>query len=225
MRNAIASLMEDARKKSVTLAAALPVTSVEKRANYGRISEVCARMVGASPAREPTSISVAEQGRALFNPFPRPQTLLNHYGDMMRLWREVFRSVITAQAPRILASRTGVEGAEYLDAGTMARLDLAEAAYRELKLENDRLKQLIRETVPAPSPTFAPNELSSGKVDLRSLAEWLEALRTGANGLESTEQGVLISRRGRPGFQAMSAEALDAIRVIVASFSKTSGPS
>ena len=223
MSKRISGLVEEARRRSADITAKLPEANKVQRANHERIVEVCARLVGASPSLEPTSIAVAEQGRSLYNEFSRSQTLLNSYGELLRLWRGVHSAVVTASVPRIRKGHDGEPSPgprfESLDAGERARIQVLEAVLRETRLENDRLKKLILDTTPAPGHAGnLPVEPSSNAIDLRSLKEWLDSVRDGTAGLEMYDDGIRISRSGRAGFQAMSKEALGAIEAIVSSF-------
>lgn len=216
----IESIVADAQEKSAALISALPVGRIKHRKNAERVVAVCGDLVSAKPVREPRTPLVTELGQSRYGDFPSEQSLLNRYAAILRVWREAFRQVVDISAPTPAkganAWAIAQEDLAPLDHGTKSRIQLLLAVLRETKGENDRLKQLVRGSVPAPGDT----SLTSQAADvtraraIRDVGRWLVSLQNGAGPLEVNAVGVRISRRAMPGQIVISAEVLEALRLL-----------
>jgi hypothetical protein len=102
-----------------------------------------------------------------------------------------------------------------LDHGTRGRITLIMAVLREHKVENDRLKRLVRDHVPAlGGPNTAPVNALLPAESQRKIKLWLTFLTDGSAGLEVNGSGVQITRRSRPGQVIVTPEVLQALQEI-----------
>lgn len=216
----ITKLVEDGKRRSGELTSSLPERGSKRLVTHERIVEVCARLVTASPAREPTAPAVSEFGRTLFKDFPRGQSLLNSYRDELRIWRDVYRDVTSASLPKTRGSEHADNDPDSVpDFGSEARIKLLTASLHEARLENDRLKKLIQETIPLPGSKVMvdPSRDLPQQMDLLSLKEWLDDVNRGAMCLDVTPTGLVVSRAARPGFRVLPETAWNTIKAIVGS--------
>jgi len=219
MNRKLAAIVDDATARSTMLIQAIPVSNVLKRANSERIAELCKELVSARPACDPVTPRVCELGEARYTRFRKPQTLLNAYGPLLKIWREAFQKLVSASAPMPVKGGNGLALSEAdlrsLDFGTKARVVEALAALKESKLENDRLKTIIREGIPAPGHApMVPTEPPIATADMRAIQGWLSSLESSASGLDVAAVGLRFSRNSRPGTIVMPADVLAALRKI-----------
>ena len=190
MNKKLSAIVDDAMARSAMLIQAIPASKVLQRANSERIAGLCKELVSTRPACDPVTPRVCELGDARYPRFPKSQTLLNAYGPLLRVWREAFQKLVSASAPMPVKGGNGLALSEAdlngLDFGTKARVVQALAALRESKLENDRLKTIIRESIPAPG--HAPAAPATPQVaigDMRAIQGWLSSLDSGGGGWRS----------------------------------------
>lgn len=219
MSKKIAAIVAAAIEESHATIGSVPASKLLQRANAERIMSICTDLVTSWPARDPVSPVVAELGQIRYGKFPAPQTLLNHYPKLLRVWRQAFQQIVNAAAP--VPTKPGQalaiadEDLQVPDSGTKARVQLALAAMREAKLENDRLKKIIRDAIPAPGheqPTQAASTFANGHV--KTINAWLFSVDSGLGGLEIDALGLPISRRGRIGTVVMTTDVLNALRAV-----------
>lgn len=213
------AIVADALEKSKVLTEAIPQVRGAHRTNAERIVSICKDLVCARPVQEPRTPLVTETGRIRFGKFPAEQSLLNRYGALLRIWRDAYRGIVDVSAPKPPGGGNPLaiadEDLAALDHGTRSRITLMMAVLREQKVENDRLKKLLYDQVPAPGhqgnvPTQAP--LSPGA--RAAIGGWLAEMETGIGGLEIDDFGIRVSRRARPNQVIVSAEVVEALRAI-----------
>ena len=219
MNKKLSAIVDDAMARSTLLIEAIPASKVLQRANSERIAGLCKELVSTRPACDPVTPRVCELGEARYSRFPKPQTLLNAYGPLLRIWREAFQKLVSASAPMPVKGGNGLALSEAdlngLDFGTKARVVQALAALRESKLENDRLKSIIRESIPAPGHAPAAPAMPQVAIgDMRAIQGWLSSLDSGGGGLEVAPVGLRVSIKSRPGTVVMSQDILAALRKI-----------
>ena len=219
MNKKVAALVAAAVEQSHAITDSIPSSRLLQRANAERIIAICTDLVSSGPARDPVSPVVAELGQIRYGKFPASQTLLNHYPKLMRIWRQTFQQIVNAAAPTPTKPGSALsiadEELQALDSGTKARVQLALAALREAKLENDRLKKIIRDAIPAPGhepPTQAASSLADEHA--KSINAWLYSVDSDQNGLEVGAVGLRISRRGRIGTVIMTTDVVNALRAV-----------
>lgn len=214
------AIVADALEKSKLLTEAIPQGRRAHRTNAERIVQVCKELVCARPVQEPRTPIVTERGLILFHgKFPAEQSLLNRYGALLRIWRDAYRGIVDVSAPKPQGGGNPLAIADEdlapLDYGTKSRITLMMAVLREQKVENDRLKKLLRDQVPAPSyQGNAPMQPPLPPGARAAIGSWLAEMEAGIGGLEIDELGVRISRRARPSQVIVSGEVLDALRAI-----------
>lgn len=213
------AIVADALEKSRVLTEAIPQGRGAHRTNADRIVAVCKDLVCARPVQEPRTPLVTETGRIRFGKFPAEQSLLNRYGALLRIWRDAYRGIVDVSAPKPPGGGNALaiadEDLAALDYGTRSRITLMMAVLREQKVENDRLKKLLHDQVPAPghqgeASIHAP--LPSGA--RAAIGGWLAGMEAGIGGLEIDDLGVRISRRARLNQVIVSPEVLEALRAI-----------
>ena len=213
------AIVADAMEKSKVLTEAIPHGRGAHRTNAERIVAVCKDLVCARPVQEPCTPLVTGTGRIRFGKFPAEQSLLNRYGALLRIWRDAYRGIVDVSAPKPPGGGNALaiadEDLAALDYGTRSRITLMMAVLREQKVENDRLKKLLHDQVPAPGhrgdvPTLAP--LPPGA--RAAIGGWLAEMEAGIGGLDIDDLGIRISRRARPNQLIVSAEVLEALRAI-----------
>lgn len=102
-----------------------------------------------------------------------------------------------------------------LDYGTKSRITLMMAVLREQKVENDRLKKLLHDQVPAPGhQEDVPTQTSLPPGARAAISGWLAEVEAGVGGLEVDDLGVRITRRAKPNQVIVSAEVIEALRAI-----------
>ncbi len=202
-------IMERAEEDSTRLIDRIPLVRTRHRANAELIVSLCREFVTSKPIREPTSRALAEVGKIRYSKFPAPQSLLNRYRELLRIWKTAFGAMISVTAPA--PKREGeafVEAAslQTLDAGTRAQIDLLEALFKQQKIEIDRLRKLVRQTLPVPIPASDPVQSSS--YDLTPVKQWLKEVRHQDHYLEVDKAGVRLAQTARPRMLIMSADVL-----------------
>lgn len=173
----------------------------------------------AKPSQEPLTPVVAERGAVLYGKFPAGQSLLNRYGAILRVWRGAYRSIVDLSAPVPAKAANGMAMLEEdlvgLDSGAKARMLVVMQMLREQKQENDRLRHLIREQIPAPRQDAAgPLPALLPSQSLSALRTWLNALASSGGGLELDEVGVRVSRHARPRQVVIPLEVIEALRTL-----------
>lgn len=219
MRKRVEGVVDAAMERSRELLDALPENRRTHRVNAERIVAVCKELVTTKPPQEPVAPLVAERGAVLYGKFPAAQSLLNRYRDLLRVWREAYTSIVDLTVPIPAKAADSMALLEQdlsgLDSGTKARMAVVIQMLREQKRENDRLRHLIREQIPAPRrdagdqppPSLPPQYLSA-------LKAWLDALAAGNSGLEMDKVGVRVSRHARPGRVVIPLEVVEAVRAL-----------
>jgi hypothetical protein len=95
-----------------------------------------------------------------------------------------------------------------LDSGTRARLLVVMQVAQEQKLENDRLKQLIREQIPAPRRDSNATAASPPCAATSTLKTWINGFQSGTGPLEMDTSGVRLTRHARPRQVVIPADVL-----------------
>jgi len=213
------AIIAEARQKSTALIDAIPERQERRRATADRIIDVCAQLLSAKPVQEPTAPRVSEEGGVRCPNFPAPQTLLNHYRELLRIWRDAYRKVLDLSAPRPNGRSGALAIADAdlapLDSGTKVRVQLMMAVLREQKLETDRVKKILRDQVPVAGGAPTQSAIVAPAPETQALRAWLAVVEGGASSLEvAAGAGVRVTRRARPGQIVMPAEALEAIRAV-----------
>ena len=212
---------DDATRKVVEIA---PASRVAWRARAGLIVNVCRELVSGKPAQEPTSILVSELGRSRHAGFPASQTLLNGYGDLLRIWRSAYFEMLSAANKRSSGGRQewqlSDEEMGTLDAGARARVTLLVAMLREAKTENDRLRKLVLDSIPvtAASPNSGSREAAVKQTldfDTAPLRAWLADNEDGRGYLTLETSGLVAGRRTRPGLVVIPGDVLAVIRTLL----------
>lgn len=219
MSKRVDAVVGAAIQQSKVLLDAVPRDRETYRVNAERIIAVCKELVTTKPAQEPLTPVIAERGAVLFGKFPAGQSLLNRYGGILRIWRGAYRSIVDLSAPVPTKAATGMvileEDLAGLDNGGKARMLVVMQMLREQKQENDRLRHLIREQIPAPRQNAAeqlPAPLAPQS--LSALRAWLNTVVSSGGGLELDEVGVRISRHARPRQVVIPLEVIEALRAL-----------
>ena len=213
------AIVAAALEKSGALMEAIPQNRRAHRTNAERIIAVCKDLVCARPMQEPRTPLVTETGRIRFGKFPAEQSLLNRHGALLRVWREAYHSIIDVSAPKPPSKGSMLaiadEDLAALDHGTRSRVTLMMAVLREQKVENDRLKKLLHDHVPAPGyQGNAPAQAVLPPGARLAISGWLAEVEAGIGGMEIDDLGVRLTRRTRPNQLIVPAELIDALRAI-----------
>lgn len=211
------AVIAEARDRSTALINAIPNRHEKRRGTAVRVVEVCTGLLSARPVQEPLAPRVSEEGALRFPGFPAPQTLLNHYRGLLRLWRDAYRKLLDLSAPRPKGQGPALAIADAdlasLDPGVKVRIQLLMAVLRETKLEADRAKRVLRDHVPVGGASRPPPGVAVSVPGAQALRAWLASLEAGESGLEVVAgTGVRVTRRARPGQIVIPAEVLEAIR-------------
>lgn len=219
----IDAAIAQAKELSDTWIGALPMSASKRRANAERITEVCQRLVSARPVQEPTHRRIAEEGAALYQGFPSVNYVQNHFRELVRHWRSAYERIIDVSAPTP-AKRNGSfeisqDALRALDAGTRALVQLVQAHAKNLKKENDRLREIIGDKRPVPTSEGAAAIAAERRpavdaLQVMALRSWLTDVRNGRNGLELAEPGVRTTRHTRPGILIVPACVLEAVQAV-----------
>lgn len=216
----IEQIVSEAIERSAALIEILPAGQRTHRTNAERVVLICKEFILTKPAQEPLAPHVSEAGGIRYGKFPATQSLLNRYRELLRIWREAFRKVVDVSAPAPKKHSEGLleiaaEDLASLDSGTKGRIRIIMAVLREQKLENDRLKKLVREHVPAPGRAVSNGgEAILSAAQAQIVSNWLAKLELGQSGLEVEAAGVRISRRAHPRQVVMPADVLDVLMVL-----------
>jgi hypothetical protein len=228
MRLKLIAVIEDAMAKSTALIDAVPVNRSTYRAHAENITSICRDLLSQRPACDPSTPRICELGQVRYAGFPAQQSLLNRYAPLLRIWREAFQRMVraTASLPTNKDGGRGLDDADFagLDAGTRGQIGIFIAVLRETKVENDRLKKLIRDSVPAPGRT--PEIGVESRVDQTQVVmvrEWLTALETGSLGLFVDDSGVRVNRTVAPRHVVMTLRVLAALKSLCSVGDKGSG--
>ncbi len=213
------AIVADALEKSKVLTEAIPQGRGAHRTNAERIVAVCKDLVCARPVQEPRTPLVTETGRIRFGKFPAEQSLLNRYGALLRIWRDAYRGIVDVSVPKPPGGGNPLaiadEDLAALDHGTKSRITLMMAVLREQKVENDRLKKLLYDQVPAPGHQGeAPIQTPVPPGARAAIGGWLAEVEAGIGGLEVDDLGVRVTRRAKPNQVIVSAEVIEALRAI-----------
>ena len=121
-------------------------------------------------------------------------------------------------APKVAKAAKGIafldEDLAPLDSGTKHRLVVILQIAREQKLENDRLKHVIREQIPAPRRDQGASPASPPPAVLSVLKAWLNTLASGTGPLEMDAPGVRVTRHARPGLVVIPRDVIDALKAL-----------
>lgn len=208
-----------AMERSQAVVDAIPNARETHRTNAQRAIDICKELVTTKPAQEPLAPRIAEVGDIRYGRFPSKQSLLNRYSEILRVWRRAYRDIINLSAPKTVKAADSMADLEDdlapLDSGTRARFHVAMQVAREQKLENDRLKHLIREQIPAPrrDRDATPAVLHSSAT-ISTVKRWMNSLASGTGPLEMDTSGVRVTRHARPRQVVIPAEVVVALEVL-----------
>jgi hypothetical protein len=205
-------IIAHAEKASARLVDMIPMFRTVHKTNAERVVSLCREFVTSKPIREPTSPALEEVGKIRYPKFPAQQSLLNRYRELLRIWRKAFYDLVSVTAP--VPRREGeafidAVSLQSLDAGTRAQIGILEALLKEQKRENDRLRKLLRQTLPVPVP--ASYTVSSPNHELAPVKQWLRELGHPDSYLEVDDAGARLSRNARPRVLIMDADVLSCL--------------
>lgn len=208
-----------ASKHSESWINSIPESLVKRRRNADRISAICQELVNARPTQDPTSSRVAEAGGVRYGDFPKPQTLLNSYRPLLKIWRDAYQRVldISAPIPRLPGEAPEIDDRDMIeiDSGLRARINLLVQLNKEQLATINRLKNIISESVPAPRPGTESIAVDDWSLEKAILSRWLSDLEIGNGALIATDLGIKLTQRAHPHSLVASDEVLEALRVMI----------
>ncbi len=201
-----------AEKDSARVLDMIPMVRIGHTAHAERVVKLCREFVTSKPIRKPTAAALEEVGKIRYPKFPAQQSLLNRYRELLRIWRKAFYDLVSVTAP--VPRKEGESfidpvSLQSVDPGTRAQIGILEALLKEQKRENDRLRKLLRQTLPAPVPVS--DIVSPPNHEIAPVRQWLTELRRPDFYLEVDEAGVRLSRNARPRVLIMDAEVLSCL--------------
>ncbi|WP_052954772.1 hypothetical protein [Microvirga vignae] len=147
-------ILANAKEASQKIIDDLPIHKKVQRLNAERIVAACESLITARPIQEPTSTAVEEVGKLRYPKFPATQSLLNRYAGILRIWRTAFHNIVdlTSPVPKRDSGELFIEpqSLQGLDAGTRAQIELMMALLNEANRDRNRLRQIVRQKIPAP---------------------------------------------------------------------------
>ncbi|WP_416358094.1 hypothetical protein ACLNGM_09320 [Aureimonas phyllosphaerae] len=198
----------------------------ERIARARWIMEIATQFLKQLPPREPTAPSLAEEGRIKFGKkFPKGRTIYNHYRGLRNVWQEAYEEIVSVSAIRTKGNaeplnRT-LEPGMLLDAGTVERLKVGEQRIRSLTGEVNRLREIIRKSVPAPPagrpPPPEPEKAVRPMPELSGLREWLAGIERVSSGFEVDDIGLRATRLAGATPRIMPLEVIAMLRILAAS--------
>ena len=195
----------------------------ERIARARWIMETATQFLKQLPPREPTAPSLAEEGRIKFGgKFPTERTIYNYYRGLRTVWQTAYDEIVSISAVRAKGNAEPLtrilEPGMLLDAGTVERIKVGEQRIRSLTGEVNRLREIIRKGVPAPSvdrPLLpAPAKGSRATPDLTVLREWLAGIERVSSGFEVDDIGLRATRLAGATPRIMPLEVLVMLRTL-----------
>lgn len=219
MRRKIDIEVGTAAKHAESWINSIPDSLVKRRRNAERISTICQDLVEARPTQDPTSSRVAESGGVRYGDFPKPQTLLNSYSPLLKIWRDAYQRVldISAPIPHLPGEAPEIDDREMIeiDSGLRARINLLVQLNKEQLATINRLKNIISESVPAPRPGTEGIAVDDCSLEKATLSRWLSDLESGNGPLIATDLGIKLTQRAHPQALVASDEVLEALRMLI----------
>ena len=212
------AVLSRAIERSDALLQLLPQEHTGRRTTAGRIVEICRDLVGGKPAENPLAKTISDVGVSRYGKFPAGQSLYNNYREFLAVWREAFTEAVGQSAANTGGGRwgapVGADELSNLDAGTRARILYREQLLKELKLANDRLTHIIRQTVPVPNSRHVSDASKSSQTPNSAIIVrgWIELLSATEGPLELVSAGIQVGRHCRPGRVIMPSPVLAAMR-------------
>lgn len=190
-----------------------------KEANARRASTLCTELLKARPPQRPTAERIAEAGQVRYPRFPRPQTLWNHYRQLLRIWVSGYEAIIDITAPR---PRQG-DGLSFARAELMQipqefriRIELLLQVLKEREKAIARKDHLIRQSIPVTLEGGSVVSTDRPTRDHATIREWLTRVEAGSLPLELGDRGIVTTLMARPGSVIMNSETVRALRKLLA---------
>ena len=210
-----------ALERAGAFVAGIPEAKPKRREVAAMVSAICAELVSARPCRDPTAAEVSDVGKVRHARFPAAQTMLNHYPELLRIWRSAYADLLRSDAVRKGGPAGAVGGdngepdlAEGADAGSASVVNWFRARLRAEQAEGNRLRKMIEDNIPvtAEGGRVVPGAAAPPAGEhVAIIRRFVATVKTGGTGLDEAPGGWIVSRRSRMGAVAVPREVVDAI--------------
>lgn len=204
------SIISLANARSLTLLDAIPETRPRAKANLQALWAICQALVQRATPISPTAKVVSEEGRIRSPEFPSVQTIYNEYREFIAIWRRAFHDIRNIDAPDPIAvEELDAIDLTHMDHGPAAIIDVLRRVVKELRKQNDGLREIISSSVPVPADHL--DRKADELID--SLGDWL--VNVNKRGFEIDTISLKVSRRTPIGTAIMDADLFNELCTFV----------
>jgi hypothetical protein len=197
-----------ARQEFEELFRLIPDLNSGHKKNALRVAELCELFIR---SERPLNIkTIAEEGRIRFGRFPAEQSISNRYAGYIKPFRAAFEHLMDV---RELTSRRVPSTS--VDPDTPASTDLYRKLWRDQKIENDKLRDIIRQKVPIDRPIDERGNAALLPSEIELLGKWLRSLNRNEGPFEMQEIGLVVNRRAFVGKVIVPAEVYKCLQQLV----------